>query len=186
MAATEVSSGPGPACPDSPPHTEPTLRDIMMAIQIVKDTLEPKVDRVTLEVNRIRADLKKVTEKLTVAESQILGLQSVMKCQEEQVQNLTKQTTVLTARLEEQKGRKQWKCFDDVKCVLREKELKYMMLFPAKLKIIAEGKTWLFSTPEEAWDWLEGWRVQRKKQGTRRILQDPQPGRSSHRLLGES
>ncbi|KAJ1088841.1 hypothetical protein NDU88_001996 [Pleurodeles waltl] len=74
-AATEVSSGRQPACLDPPLHTEPTVRDIMTAIQSVKDTLEPKVDTVTLEVNLIRADFKKVTEKLT---DQISGLQSVM------------------------------------------------------------------------------------------------------------
>ncbi|KAJ1205463.1 hypothetical protein NDU88_000898 [Pleurodeles waltl] len=78
MAAKEVPSGPGPACPDLLPHTEPTLRDIIMVIQSVKGTLEP-----TLEVNLIRADLKQVTEKVTMAESHISGLQLVAKRLEE-------------------------------------------------------------------------------------------------------
>ncbi|KAJ1214803.1 hypothetical protein NDU88_002414 [Pleurodeles waltl] len=77
MAASEVAPEPEPADPYPLPQSEPTLRDIIMAIQSVKDTLEPKVDIVALEVNLTRADPKKVTEKLTVTESQILGLQSV-------------------------------------------------------------------------------------------------------------
>lgn len=42
---------------------------------------------------------------------------------------------------------------------MRKREIKYMMLYPAKLKIIAEGKSWLLATPEEVWESLEGWRV---------------------------
>ncbi|KAJ1160924.1 hypothetical protein NDU88_001414 [Pleurodeles waltl] len=84
---------------------ERTMRDIMMAIQSIKDTLEPKVDTVTLEVNLIRAGLQKVTEKLTVAESHILGLQLVTKRLEEQVQSLMKRTKALTAHFEDQESR---------------------------------------------------------------------------------
>ncbi|KAJ1156702.1 hypothetical protein NDU88_009420 [Pleurodeles waltl] len=69
MATKEASgsSEPGPAHSDALQKTEPTLRDIMTAIQSVKDTLETKVDTVTLELNLIKADLRKVTEKLTGA-----------------------------------------------------------------------------------------------------------------------
>ncbi|KAJ1119833.1 hypothetical protein NDU88_008018 [Pleurodeles waltl] len=105
MAVSEVAPGTGPTDPDPPTQSEPTLTDIMMAIQGVKDTYESEVNTVTMEVNLMRADLKKVTEKLTVGESQILGLQSVTKHLEDQVKKLTKQTTVLTARLEDQEGR---------------------------------------------------------------------------------
>lgn len=58
---------------------------------------------------------------------------------------------------------KQRRSFDHVKKELRSKDLKYMMLFPAHLKVIAEGKPWFFVTPDEAWVWLEGWRTAGKR-----------------------
>lgn len=49
-----------------------------------------------------------------------------------------------------------------IKRDLRAKEIKYSMMFPAKLRVEAEGKTWFFTTPEEAREWLEGWRTSGK------------------------
>ena len=45
--------------------------------------------------------------------------------------------------------------YTGVKQKLRERNVKYMLLYPAKLKIIHNGKTHFFETPEEVWDWME-------------------------------
>ena len=45
------------------------------------------------------------------------------------------------------------KTFEAVKIKLRAMGLQYMLMFPAKLKVIHEGKTHFFSTSREAWDW---------------------------------
>ncbi|KAJ1129429.1 hypothetical protein NDU88_007799 [Pleurodeles waltl] len=50
---------------------------------------------------------------------------------------------------------KQYCCFDKVKKVLHAKELMYMMLFPARLLVLAEGKSWYFTSPADAWEWIE-------------------------------
>ncbi|KAJ1196921.1 hypothetical protein NDU88_000784 [Pleurodeles waltl] len=42
---------------------------------------------------------------------------------------------------------KQRHSFDEVKKILRAKKLKYMMLFSAKLRVLAEGESWYFTTP---------------------------------------
>ncbi|KAJ1083699.1 hypothetical protein NDU88_003854 [Pleurodeles waltl] len=48
----------------------------------------------------------------------------------------------------------QRRSFDKVKKVLRSKDIKYMVLFPARLRVVTEGKSWFFATPAEAWDWV--------------------------------
>ncbi|KAJ1217085.1 hypothetical protein NDU88_004680 [Pleurodeles waltl] len=53
------------------------------------------------------------------------------------------------------KVQRQCQSFQEVKKVLQDCELKYMMLFPARLRVIMEGKTWHFRTWEEGWEWLE-------------------------------
>ncbi|KAJ1136712.1 hypothetical protein NDU88_003127 [Pleurodeles waltl] len=47
--------------------------------------------------------------------------------------------------------------FDEVKKMLHSKDIKYMMLFPARLWLLAEGQSWHFNTPSEAWGCAEGW-----------------------------
>ncbi|KAJ1112121.1 hypothetical protein NDU88_000389 [Pleurodeles waltl] len=51
---------------------------------------------------------------------------------------------------------RQRKSFDEVKKVLRPKEVKYTMLFPAELRVLADRKSWYFASPEKAWKWFEG------------------------------
>lgn len=47
------------------------------------------------------------------------------------------------------------KTFGGVQQKLRAMGLKYMMLYPAKLKVLHESQSHFFVTPEEVWDWLE-------------------------------
>ena len=46
--------------------------------------------------------------------------------------------------------------FLEVKRALRQQELRYAMLFPAKLRVVADGKVHFFTNPDETWQWLEG------------------------------
>ena len=57
--------------------------------------------------------------------------------------------------------------FYDIKRRLREQNLKYAMLFPARLRVEADGKTHFFTSPEEAWEWSETRETARKKVTTR-------------------
>ena len=52
--------------------------------------------------------------------------------------------------LQVQKARK---TYEAVKIKLRAMGLKYMLLFPAKLKVLHEGRSHFFTTPQSAWDW---------------------------------
>ncbi|KAJ1215511.1 hypothetical protein NDU88_003119 [Pleurodeles waltl] len=47
--------------------------------------------------------------------------------------------------------------FDEVKKILYSKDIKYMMIFSARLRVVLEDGSWFFNTPAEAWKWMEGW-----------------------------
>ncbi|XP_078539573.1 mucin-5B-like [Lissotriton helveticus] len=60
--------------------------------------------------------------------------------------------------------------FQEVKRELRSRELPYSMLFPARLRVVADGRAWFFETPEAAQDWIDGWRqVGNNSRGTRQL-----------------
>ncbi|KAJ1208076.1 hypothetical protein NDU88_003466 [Pleurodeles waltl] len=83
---------------------EPLLGAIMEAIRDLKSSLEPKLDAVTVDVNLLRADFHKMSEKVKSQELNINLLQSTAKRLEEQVQFLAKQQPQMAARLEDQEG----------------------------------------------------------------------------------
>ncbi|KAJ1100046.1 hypothetical protein NDU88_005135 [Pleurodeles waltl] len=57
----------------------------MAAIHDLKGSLEPRLDAVTVDVGLLRADLQKVSDKVSTAETDIARLTSTSKALEEQV-----------------------------------------------------------------------------------------------------
>ncbi|KAJ1120800.1 hypothetical protein NDU88_008949 [Pleurodeles waltl] len=53
------------------------------------------------------------------------------------------------------KGAKQRAAFAAVKKVFHHKNIKYALLYRAKLRIEHEKKTHFLGTPQEAWEWIE-------------------------------
>ncbi|KAJ1197601.1 hypothetical protein NDU88_001457 [Pleurodeles waltl] len=90
-----------------PPPSEPSLSEIMAAIHDMKGSLEPWLDAVAVDVGLLRADLQKVSEKVSTAETDIARLESTPKALEEQVRFLTVEHGRMAARLEDQEGRVQ-------------------------------------------------------------------------------
>ncbi|KAJ1176651.1 hypothetical protein NDU88_001922 [Pleurodeles waltl] len=88
------------AGPLSPP--EASLSDIMAAIHHLKGSLEPQLDAV--DVGLLRADLQKVSDTVSTAETDIACLQSTSKALEEQVRFLTAEHGRIAVRLEDQEG----------------------------------------------------------------------------------
>ncbi|KAJ1167776.1 hypothetical protein NDU88_008165 [Pleurodeles waltl] len=76
----------------------------MAAISDLKSTLEPKLDTVMVDVSLLRADLQKMADKMSIAESDIQTLRSTSKSLEEQVRTLTAQRATMWTRLEDQEG----------------------------------------------------------------------------------
>ncbi|KAJ1167097.1 hypothetical protein NDU88_007490 [Pleurodeles waltl] len=73
---------------DQGPPVEPLLNAILTAIQDLRVSLESMLDAATVNVTLLRADLKKVAEKVTTAETDIARLQSASKRLEEQWRRL--------------------------------------------------------------------------------------------------
>ena len=55
-----------------------------------------------------------------------------------------------TAAIQQQRS-----SFLGIKRKLRELDLKYALLFPARLRVSINGKTHFFDSPVEAWSWVE-------------------------------
>ncbi|KAJ1082987.1 hypothetical protein NDU88_003148 [Pleurodeles waltl] len=81
----------------------------MAVVKDLRGSQEPKLDAVMVDVTLLCADLKKGTEKVTKAETDIAWLQSTSKRLEDQVQVqfLTAEHKKIMARLEAQEGRAQ-------------------------------------------------------------------------------
>ncbi|KAJ1166004.1 hypothetical protein NDU88_006416 [Pleurodeles waltl] len=69
------------------------------------ENIEPKIDAVTLNVNLLRVDLHKVTDKVTTAEGQITRLPPITKRLEKKVQDLTKKQSKVASKMEDQEDR---------------------------------------------------------------------------------
>ncbi|KAJ1095568.1 hypothetical protein NDU88_000729 [Pleurodeles waltl] len=78
---------------------------MMVAIQDLRGSLEPKLHAVTVDVTLVREDLKKIAEKVSNAEMDIARLESTSKMLENQVQFLTVEHKKIMARQEDQEGR---------------------------------------------------------------------------------
>lgn len=49
--------------------------------------------------------------------------------------------------------------FLEAKKALRKEDIQYSLLFPARLKVMLDGSTSFYSSPEEVWSWLELYRA---------------------------
>ncbi|KAJ1108772.1 hypothetical protein NDU88_006142 [Pleurodeles waltl] len=67
-----------------PPH-DSCLSEMMAAIHDLEGSLEPRLDAVAVDVALLRADLKKVSKKVTTVKTDIAHLQSTSKTLADQV-----------------------------------------------------------------------------------------------------
>ncbi|KAJ1092917.1 hypothetical protein NDU88_006027 [Pleurodeles waltl] len=61
------------------PPRKPLLREIMAAIHDLKGSLEPRLDAVAIDVGLLRADLQKVSDKVSTTETDIAHPQFISK-----------------------------------------------------------------------------------------------------------
>ena len=245
-------------------QTEPTLKDLMIAIQSIKSTLETKMDAMAIDLTLLRTDLGKTRDKANEVEKQVQEVTKEAVSSKQRIARLEQVTFTMAKKLEDLEGRSRRnnlritgvpekeegrdveafveklinqglqprnlsefftierahripgrppqpggpprtiiakllhyrdrdtilqaarvapavkinnaiirffpdftmqvqqarREFLEVKAALRNEGLKYAMLFPAKLRVEAQGRTQFFYKPAEAWDWLE--RVQQQ------------------------
>ncbi|KAJ1184807.1 hypothetical protein NDU88_001609 [Pleurodeles waltl] len=79
--------------------------EILMAIQGSRVALEGKIETVAVEVNLLRADLQKVSDKVKVAEGSIVELQTEVGALRIQMVQANSMARRLEARLEDAEGR---------------------------------------------------------------------------------
>lgn len=54
---------------------------------------------------------------------------------------------------------KRHRSFNEARCRLREKDIKYSMLYPSRLQVPYKGTVRFFDTPMEVSDWIDSLRV---------------------------
>ncbi|KAJ1160284.1 hypothetical protein NDU88_000786 [Pleurodeles waltl] len=55
------------------------------------------------------------------------------------------------------KGQNSRNSFLEVKAKLRAMNIRFMLLYPGRLKVLSGGRSLFFEQPEEVWRWLEMW-----------------------------
>ncbi|KAJ1136233.1 hypothetical protein NDU88_002650 [Pleurodeles waltl] len=84
---------------------EPSRAELMQAIQGSRQALESKIEMVAIEVNLLRTDLCKVSDKVCVAEGSIEQLQAEVVTLNRQVAAKEAHSGALEARVEDSEGR---------------------------------------------------------------------------------
>ncbi|KAJ1198313.1 hypothetical protein NDU88_002155 [Pleurodeles waltl] len=84
---------------------EPSWAELLAAIQASRVALEGKIETMAVEVNLLRADLRKVSDKVKVAEGSIVDLQMEVCALRKQMMQVTSTVGMLEAGLEDSEGR---------------------------------------------------------------------------------
>ncbi|KAJ1170304.1 hypothetical protein NDU88_002182 [Pleurodeles waltl] len=87
------------------PAEEPSRAEILAAIQGSRLTLESKIETVAVEVNLLRADLRRISDKVKVVEGLIVELQAEVGTLRKQMAQAGSTVGRLEARLEDAEGR---------------------------------------------------------------------------------
>ncbi|KAJ1111961.1 hypothetical protein NDU88_000233 [Pleurodeles waltl] len=85
-------------------EVEPTRADLSVSIQGCRTALEHKIETLSIEVNLLRADLHKVSDKVTTAEGNIVELQVETVTLKKQMAQLTTSARELERRAEYGEG----------------------------------------------------------------------------------
>ncbi|KAJ1200720.1 hypothetical protein NDU88_004541 [Pleurodeles waltl] len=84
---------------------EPSRAELLATIQGSRVALEGKIETVAVEMNLLRADLRKVSDKVRVAEGSIVELQTEVGALRKQMAQANSTVGRLEARLEDAEGR---------------------------------------------------------------------------------
>ncbi|KAJ1209239.1 hypothetical protein NDU88_004617 [Pleurodeles waltl] len=87
---------------------EPSRAEVLAAIEDSRVALEGKIETVAVEVNLLKADLRKVLDKVKVAGGSIAEIQSEVGTLQSQVAQATSTVGQLEARLEDAEARSCW------------------------------------------------------------------------------
>ncbi|KAJ1218922.1 hypothetical protein NDU88_006493 [Pleurodeles waltl] len=153
---------------------EPSRVELLAAIQGPMEAPEGKIEMVAVEVNLLRVDLRKVSEKVMVAEGSIVELQTEVGALCKQMVQVNSMVGRLEARLEDAEARESERAvfenckisiypdytnkvqtprkgFMELKAKLRAMNVTYMLLYLACLKVLSGRKSHFFDRPEKVW-----------------------------------
>ncbi|KAJ1141307.1 hypothetical protein NDU88_007640 [Pleurodeles waltl] len=106
-AETETAS-PDPEPDSKTTMSEPTLKEIMPAIQIIEGPLEPKTDSIEVKMSLLRADVNKVNERVKDIESKLTEIRGSTDTLEQQADYLQQDNALIQTKLEDMEERSRW------------------------------------------------------------------------------
>ncbi|KAJ1204399.1 hypothetical protein NDU88_008177 [Pleurodeles waltl] len=119
----------------TPPGDQADKLDIILQeIRDSRQAIEKKLGSITIELNILKDDQKKLSDRLKQAESNVAEILPTHNENKNAIERLQQQI---------------------VKKRLRTEGLKYALLFPARLRVTFNQKTHFFDTPDSACDWLD-------------------------------
>ncbi|KAJ1115062.1 hypothetical protein NDU88_003290 [Pleurodeles waltl] len=74
---------------------EPNLKDIMVAIQVSKGTLKPKVDSFVMEMSFLRADINKTNDRLKDTDMKVKDIDAITTTLKHEVDHLQKDSALM-------------------------------------------------------------------------------------------
>ncbi|KAJ1116613.1 hypothetical protein NDU88_004819 [Pleurodeles waltl] len=153
---------------------EPTGVQILAAIESSSRATQTQIEAIVIDVNLLRAVLRVVAERSVATEQKVTCMQSDVDKLKASVAILEAKTRKLEACVEDAEGRArrcnlrvvgfpertmavqlQRQPYAGVKRKLKDLGYTYMLLYPAKLKVLHAGCSHFFQSPEAAWDQLE-------------------------------
>ncbi|KAJ1164953.1 hypothetical protein NDU88_005385 [Pleurodeles waltl] len=138
------------------PAEEPSRDKILAAIQGSRVALEGKIE--TVEVNLLRAELRKVSDKVKVAEGSTVELQTEVGALTRELDKAVFENGKISIYPDyTNKVQNSQKNFLEIKAKLQAMNVRYVLLYPAHLKVLSGGRSHFFEQPEEDWRWLKMW-----------------------------
>ncbi|KAJ1144411.1 hypothetical protein NDU88_010710 [Pleurodeles waltl] len=132
---------------------EPSRAEILVAIQGSRVALESKIETVAVEVNLVRVDPRKVSDKVKVAKGSIVELQTEAARDSYKAGFENGKISIYPDHTN--KVQNSQKSFLEVKVKLWAMNDRYMLLYLVRLKLLSGGRSHFFEHPEEVWRWLE-------------------------------
>ncbi|KAJ1127016.1 hypothetical protein NDU88_005422 [Pleurodeles waltl] len=141
------------------PAEEPSRAEIPATIRGSRVALEGKIETVAVEVNLLRADLRKVSDKVKVAGGSLVELQMEVGALRKQMAQASFTVGRLEARLEDAEGRSRRNNIRLLGFPERAEGSAAETFVENWIKDVLQpvGLSRMFVQPEEVWRWLEMW-----------------------------
>ncbi|KAJ1186146.1 hypothetical protein NDU88_002929 [Pleurodeles waltl] len=144
------------------------MKALLLTMHSSLSSIDGKMDTMTTRLDLLTAGLEKQSGWITEAEQRISNVEDVMQKRQEQLSQMDKLLKVIALKNEDLEARSRrnniriegQKKFTIVKQKLRQLNIQYAMLNPARLRITHNDRSMTFTAPQQVRDYIK--RIRRK------------------------